>query len=155
MCIAHTSTPLTAEGLGTPREPRWLTDIPATVELIAAAEVAVIGFFQVCDTPHLYTAKSGTLGLVVVKPGAWWASDVDLGVRGHASSNAFRLLSESPSFQSSLSALCMRSFSRLLHILSLLTCGHFERKGVSAGSQSNLAIVLNNLSLPVPIVPRP
>lgn len=30
----------------------WLTDVPAAMEFIAAAEVAVIGFFQVCpDTP--------------------------------------------------------------------------------------------------------
>lgn len=55
MHIAHTSSPLTADGLSTTQEPIWLTDVPATVELIAAAEVAVIGFFQVCDTPHLYT----------------------------------------------------------------------------------------------------
>lgn len=48
----------TSEGLGTPREPIWLTDIPATVELIAAAEVAVIGFFQDLEIPIVSIFRS-------------------------------------------------------------------------------------------------
>lgn len=56
MHIAHTSSPLTADGLSTTQEPIWLTDVPATVELIAAAEVAVIGFFQ--DLPIVSVFRS-------------------------------------------------------------------------------------------------
>lgn len=112
MCIAHTSTPLAADGPSTAQEPIWLTDIPATVELLAAAEVAVIGFFQVCDTPHLYTPQSGTLGLKEVKPGACWASDVDAEVRGHTL--GFQIIIQAPLLQSSLPSLCMRSLSCLL-----------------------------------------
>ncbi|OBS64822.1 hypothetical protein A6R68_06638, partial [Neotoma lepida] len=38
-------------GLSTTQEPVWLTDIPATEELINAAEVAIIGFFQDLEIP--------------------------------------------------------------------------------------------------------
>ncbi|GAB1291381.1 Endoplasmic reticulum resident protein 27 [Apodemus speciosus] len=54
----RTSTPLTTEGPSTAPEPRWLTDIPATVEFIAAAEVAVIGFFQDLETPIVSVFRS-------------------------------------------------------------------------------------------------
>lgn len=47
-----------SESLGTPREPIWLTDIPATVELIADAEVAVIGFFQDLEIPIVSIFRS-------------------------------------------------------------------------------------------------
>ncbi|XP_075838042.1 endoplasmic reticulum resident protein 27 isoform X2 [Microtus pennsylvanicus] len=40
-----------SDGLSATREPIWLTDIPATEELINAAEVAVIGFFQDLEAP--------------------------------------------------------------------------------------------------------
>lgn len=58
MCIAHTSTPLATDGSSTAQEPIWLTDIPATVELLAAAEVAVIGFFQDLETPIVSVFRS-------------------------------------------------------------------------------------------------
>jgi hypothetical protein len=34
----------------------WLTDVPSTIEFIAAAEVAIIGFFQVCPDVPLATS---------------------------------------------------------------------------------------------------
>ncbi|XP_051011464.1 endoplasmic reticulum resident protein 27 [Acomys russatus] len=40
-----------SDGLSTAQEPVWLPDVPATVELIDAAEVAIIGFFQDLETP--------------------------------------------------------------------------------------------------------
>ncbi|XP_052028701.1 endoplasmic reticulum resident protein 27 [Apodemus sylvaticus] len=47
-----------SDGLSTDREPRWLTDIPATKEFIAAAEVAVIGFFQDLEIPIVSVFRS-------------------------------------------------------------------------------------------------
>ncbi|XP_021019861.1 endoplasmic reticulum resident protein 27 [Mus caroli] len=46
------------DGLSTTQEPIWLTDVPATVELIAAAEVAVIGFFQDLEIPIVSVFRS-------------------------------------------------------------------------------------------------
>ncbi|KAF0883848.1 ERP27 protein, partial [Crocuta crocuta] len=40
-----------SDGSGASREAVWLTDVPATMEFIAAAEVAVIGFFQDLEIP--------------------------------------------------------------------------------------------------------
>ncbi|XP_039732356.1 endoplasmic reticulum resident protein 27 [Pteropus medius] len=40
-----------SEDPGSSQEPIWLTDVPAAMEFIAAAEVAVIGFFQDLETP--------------------------------------------------------------------------------------------------------
>ncbi|KAM9228877.1 LOW QUALITY PROTEIN: endoplasmic reticulum resident protein 27 [Dugong dugon] len=40
-----------SDGLSAAQEPVWLTDVPAAVEFIAAAEVAVIGFFQDLEIP--------------------------------------------------------------------------------------------------------
>ncbi|XP_015996037.2 endoplasmic reticulum resident protein 27 isoform X2 [Rousettus aegyptiacus] len=40
-----------SEDPGFSQEPIWLTDVPAAMEFIAAAEVAVIGFFQDLETP--------------------------------------------------------------------------------------------------------
>ncbi|XP_028636774.1 endoplasmic reticulum resident protein 27 [Grammomys surdaster] len=47
-----------SDGLGTTQEPIWLTDVPATMEFIAAAEVAVIGFFQDLETPIVPVFRS-------------------------------------------------------------------------------------------------
>lgn len=41
------------DGASTAQEPLWLADVPAAVEFIAAAEVAVVGFFQVCASNPL------------------------------------------------------------------------------------------------------
>ncbi|XP_019498829.1 PREDICTED: endoplasmic reticulum resident protein 27 [Hipposideros armiger] len=40
-----------SDGPGVSQEPVWLTDVPAAMEFIAAAEVAVIGFFQDVEIP--------------------------------------------------------------------------------------------------------
>ncbi|XP_055467830.1 endoplasmic reticulum resident protein 27 isoform X2 [Psammomys obesus] len=42
-----------SDGLGGTQEPIWLTDVPAAVRLIGAAEVAMIGFFPV-DNEQLH-----------------------------------------------------------------------------------------------------
>lgn len=42
------SLPLCPDDPRAPRGPVWLTNVPAAMEFIAAVEVAVIGFFQVC-----------------------------------------------------------------------------------------------------------
>ncbi|CAH7428909.1 endoplasmic reticulum resident protein 27 [Phodopus roborovskii] len=47
-----------ADGLSTTQEPIWLTDIPATEELIKAAEVAIIGFFQDLEIPIVSIFRS-------------------------------------------------------------------------------------------------
>uniref|UniRef100_A0A8C6WAZ6 Endoplasmic reticulum resident protein 27 n=2 Tax=Nannospalax galili TaxID=1026970 RepID=A0A8C6WAZ6_NANGA len=47
-----------SDGLSTTREPTWLTDVPSAVELIAAAEVAVVGFFQDLEIPLVSTFRS-------------------------------------------------------------------------------------------------
>lgn len=40
-----------SDGPGTAQGPVWLTDVPAAVEFISAAEVAIIGFFQDLEIP--------------------------------------------------------------------------------------------------------
>lgn len=40
-----------SDGPGASQEPVWLTDVPAAMEFVAAAEVAVIGFFQDVEIP--------------------------------------------------------------------------------------------------------
>ncbi|XP_074182084.1 endoplasmic reticulum resident protein 27 isoform X2 [Rhinolophus sinicus] len=40
-----------SDGPGSSQGPVWLTDVPAAMEFIAAAEVAVIGFFQDLEIP--------------------------------------------------------------------------------------------------------
>ncbi|XP_021046936.1 endoplasmic reticulum resident protein 27 [Mus pahari] len=45
-------------GLSTIQEPIWLTDVPATLEFIAAAEVAIIGFFQDLEIPIVSVFRS-------------------------------------------------------------------------------------------------
>ncbi|XP_059112960.1 endoplasmic reticulum resident protein 27 [Peromyscus eremicus] len=49
-----------SDGLQTTREPIWLTDISATEELINAAEVAIIGFFQDLEIPIVSVFRSMT-----------------------------------------------------------------------------------------------
>lgn len=41
---------LTLDGPAATQELTWLTDVPAATAFIAAAEVALIGFFQVCPS---------------------------------------------------------------------------------------------------------
>lgn len=67
------STPLTADGLSTTQEAIWLTDIPATEELTKTAEVAIIGFFQVCAYILLLHLCSDMLCLRVAMAVACWA----------------------------------------------------------------------------------
>ncbi|XP_075409445.1 endoplasmic reticulum resident protein 27 [Tenrec ecaudatus] len=54
---------VSAEGPGSSdgpsgQEPVWLTDVPAAVDFIAAAEVAVIGFFQDLEIPAVSVFRS-------------------------------------------------------------------------------------------------
>ncbi|XP_012507623.1 PREDICTED: endoplasmic reticulum resident protein 27 [Propithecus coquereli] len=47
-----------SDGPGATQEPTWLTDVPAAVEFIAAAEVAVLGFFQDLEIPAVSILRS-------------------------------------------------------------------------------------------------
>lgn len=47
-----------SDGLNNTREPVWLADVPAAEELIAAAEVAIVGFFQDLEIPIVSTFRS-------------------------------------------------------------------------------------------------
>ncbi|KAL1775687.1 endoplasmic reticulum resident protein 27 [Sigmodon hispidus] len=47
-----------SDDLSTTQEPIWLTDIPATQELINASEVAIIGFFQDVEIPIVSVFRS-------------------------------------------------------------------------------------------------
>ncbi|XP_006170012.1 endoplasmic reticulum resident protein 27 isoform X1 [Tupaia chinensis] len=44
-------TEISSDGPVAAQEPTWLTDVPAAMEFIAAAEVAIIGFFQDLEIP--------------------------------------------------------------------------------------------------------
>uniref|UniRef100_A0A9L0RLT0 Endoplasmic reticulum resident protein 27 n=1 Tax=Equus caballus TaxID=9796 RepID=A0A9L0RLT0_HORSE len=47
-----------SDGAGVSQEAVWLTDVPAAMEFIAAAEVAVIGFFQDLEIPAVSIFRS-------------------------------------------------------------------------------------------------
>ncbi|XP_064140615.1 endoplasmic reticulum resident protein 27 isoform X2 [Loxodonta africana] len=49
---------LSLDGPSASQEPAWLTDVPAAEEFIAAAEVAIIGFFQNLEIPAVSVFRS-------------------------------------------------------------------------------------------------
>ncbi|XP_049738504.1 endoplasmic reticulum resident protein 27 isoform X3 [Elephas maximus indicus] len=49
---------LSLDGPSASQEPAWLTDVPAAEEFIAAAEVAIVGFFQNLEIPAVSVFRS-------------------------------------------------------------------------------------------------
>lgn len=67
---------LCLDGPGASQEVVWLTDVPAAMEFIAATEVAVIGFFQVCpDTPLAVLPKKQKCSISKAMTVTCWPDD--------------------------------------------------------------------------------
>uniref|UniRef100_A0A8C5XC89 Endoplasmic reticulum resident protein 27 n=1 Tax=Microcebus murinus TaxID=30608 RepID=A0A8C5XC89_MICMU len=64
---------------GATQEPTWLTDVPAAMEFIAAAEVAVLGFFQDLEIPAVSVFRS----MVQKYPDVPFGISTDSGVLAH------------------------------------------------------------------------
>lgn len=71
-----------SDGSAASQKPVSLTDVPATMEFIAAAEVAIIGFFQVCPCfcSHKEPGASWPRAAITV---TCWPDDPALEVKGY------------------------------------------------------------------------